>query len=77
MTTAYQVTERALALARSGSEAEDAVADLLNCCAGKRVSVVIARQRLHEETTGTLGETSARAIEFLDLVLERGQWGME
>ena len=77
MTTADAVTERALGLAESGAEAEDAVAELLDCCAGKRVSVVIARQRLQDEANGTPSDRRSRAVEYLDLVLERGQWGVE
>ena len=46
MTTSDELQERALALAQQGVSTDDAVAELLACCADHRVPVVRARQGL-------------------------------
>lgn len=72
MTTADIVRERAMALARSGADLEEAVAELERISAGSRVAVVRARQQLlswlDSEPDQTLAMT---AIGFLDQVAER------
>jgi hypothetical protein len=72
MTTADAVRDRALSLARSGIEREDALRDLQDCCGDRRVSVVRARQQL---ATAMDSETEqpdqVRAIELLDELLGR------
>ena len=65
MTTADQVRDRALDLARAGTDREDAVRDLLDCCGERRVSVVRARQELVER--GGADD----AVSLLDEVLAR------
>lgn len=70
MTTADTVMERALALADSGAGDEQAIEELLECCAGKRVSVVMARRHLMEEAEGS-NEGTGRAVELLDGLLAR------
>ncbi|HYT77891.1 MAG TPA: hypothetical protein VEQ37_01245 [Actinomycetota bacterium] len=75
MTTADEVLQRALALAAGGSLAEDAVAELLACCAGRRVSLVLARQRVEEGVRDTPEDlVKARAMSLLDGALEQGSW---
>jgi hypothetical protein len=44
MTTGDIVRERALELARSETDREQAVSDLLTCCGGRRVAAVRAQQ---------------------------------
>ncbi len=70
MTTADVVIERALALAAARTEEDEAVQDLLSCCAGKRVSVVMARRHLMDEEDGQK-EEAGRAVELLGEVLRR------
>ncbi len=75
MTTADEVLQRALALAAGDSVAEDAVAELLDCCAGRRVSMVVARQRIEEALRDTPDDlVKARARSLLDGALEQGSW---
>jgi hypothetical protein len=65
MTTADQVRDRALDLARAGAAREDAIRDLFECCGERRVSVVRARQELVDR--GGADE----AVSLLDDVLAR------
>jgi hypothetical protein len=65
MTTADQVKDRALDLARRGTPEEEAIRDLLDCCGERRVSVVRARQELIDQ--GGADE----AVRLLDEVLAR------
>ncbi|HYT81266.1 MAG TPA: hypothetical protein VEQ37_18845 [Actinomycetota bacterium] len=75
MTTADEVLQRALALAEGDSVTEDAVAELLDCSAGRRVSVVLARQRIEEALRVTPNDlVKARAMSLLDGALEQGSW---
>jgi hypothetical protein len=75
MTTADQVLERAIALAEENSASADAVAELLDCCSGRRVSMVLARQRIEEALRTSPGDlVMARAVNLLDGALERGSW---
>ncbi|HJP65539.1 MAG TPA: hypothetical protein VKA30_04455 [Actinomycetota bacterium] len=71
MTTSEAVQERALALAESDTDTDTAVRDLLECCAQRRVSVVLARQHLAEAPSDASSERTDRAVELLDEVLER------
>jgi hypothetical protein len=70
MTTADEVRQRALALARAGSATEDAIRELLDCCGDKRVSVVLARREVLGGGDGP-DPVSERASELLDEVLRR------
>jgi len=71
MTTGDVVRERALTLARSGTDRDQAVSELLTTCGGRRVAAVRARQQLLEELETEPNQPEAtRAIEFLDEVLE-------
>jgi hypothetical protein len=65
MTTADQVKDRALDLARRGTPEEEAIRDLLDCCGERRVSVVRARRELIDQG-GANG-----AVRLLDEVLAR------
>ena len=72
MTTATTVYETAMRLAASGTETDEAVEEILNCCGDKRVSVVLARQQLVEGLSTAADERVAvRAAELLDHTLER------
>jgi hypothetical protein len=72
MTTGDIVRERALELARSESDREHAVSELLTSCGGRRVAAVRARQQL---VTWLDSEPDQRvamlAIAFMDEVLEK------
>lgn len=67
MTTADQVRDRAIDLARRGVEREEAVRDLLACCGDKRVAAVRARQELADLG----GSEEVAAVSLLDEVLAR------
>jgi hypothetical protein len=72
MTTADAVRERALSLARSGIEREDALRDLQDCCGDRRVSVVRARQQLTTWLDSESDQADAmQAIGLLDELLDR------
>jgi hypothetical protein len=70
MTTADEVQDRAVALAEARTSTEEAIQELLDCCGGKRVSVVVARQKLL--AAGDVPDpVSSRAGELLGEVLQR------
>jgi len=72
MTTGDIVRERALELARTETDREQAVSELLESCGGRRVPVVSARQNLISSLDSEPStEDAMRAIEFLDELLER------
>jgi hypothetical protein len=71
VTTADIVMERALTHARDGTEDEAALGDLLGCCGGNRVAVVLARQHLVERTIEGQDEHASRAAELLEQTLQR------
>ncbi len=72
MTTGDIVRERAMELARLQTDREQAVAELLRTCGGRRVAAVSARQQLDAWLNSELDQRDAmRAIELLDEVLER------
>jgi hypothetical protein len=70
MTTGDAVRDRALELARSDRDLDEAVRDLEEVCAGRRVAVVRARQ-LIEEAAPETDPVAARAVGFLDELLQR------
>jgi hypothetical protein len=65
MTTADEVRDRAVDLVREGTEREQAVRDLMDCCGERRVSVVRAWQELVDQ--GGADD----AVSLLDEVLAR------
>ena len=72
MTTGDIVRERALELARSGTDREQAVSELLSTCGGRRVAAVIARQQLAAWLDSEPDQRDAMlAIEFLDESIEK------
>jgi hypothetical protein len=72
MTTADAVRERALSLARSRIEREEALRDLQDCCGDRRVSVVRARQQLTTWLDSESDQADAmQAIGLLDELLDR------
>jgi hypothetical protein len=72
MTTGDIVRERALELARSETDREQAVSELLTTCGGRRVAAVRARQQLVALLDSEPNQQDAmRAIEFLDDLLEK------
>ena len=75
MTTSDELRERALALVQEGVSTDDAVAELLACCAGHRVPLVRARQALADQSASAPeGEAVARAAALLEETLRRGSW---
>jgi hypothetical protein len=68
------VRRTALDLAERGEGTDVAVRELLAYCGDHRVSVVVARQKLAEAENEGQDETVGRAMELLDIVLERGSW---
>jgi hypothetical protein len=75
MATSDEVRATALSLAQSGTSADDAATQLLDCCAGRRVSVVMARQALQEEAIRNPDDESyGRAVEYLDKLLTEADW---
>ena len=72
MTTADIVRTKAMALAEAGSPDDEALRELLACCKGKRVSVVLARQQfLKQQEDGSADPVADRAVQLLDEVLAR------
>jgi len=72
MTTGDIVRERALELARSSTDREQAVSELLTCCGGRRVAAVRARQQLVASLDSEPDQSDAmRAVEYLDELLEK------
>jgi hypothetical protein len=72
MTTGDIVRERALELAQSETDREQAVSELLTTCGGRRVAAVRARQQLVALLDSEPNQQEAmRAIEFLDDLLEK------
>ena len=76
MTTGDEVLERALSLAADASLTdEDAIAELLDCCAGRRVSLVVARQRIEDALKASPDDPAIeRSVSLLDGALGRGSW---
>jgi hypothetical protein len=72
MTTGDIVRDRALELARSGTDREQAVSELLSTCGGRRVAAVVARQQLAAWLDSEPDQRDAMlAIEFLDESIEK------
>jgi hypothetical protein len=72
MTTADVVRERALSLARSETDLEEAVRELETCCSGRRVSAVKARQQVIAWVDSASDQEAAMlAIQYLDNLLDR------
>jgi hypothetical protein len=69
MTTADDVRERALSLARSDVDRDEAVRELELACGGRRVAAVRARQQLTASLDGDVDQAVATAIGFLDELL--------
>ena len=77
MNTSDELIERALSLAAKDVARPDALADLMTCCGRKRVSVVVARQRIQDSVGDALGDVKSRAVALLDEVLELGDWDLD
>jgi hypothetical protein len=72
MPTADAVREKAMSLAEAGTPTEEAVRELLECCGGRRVPVVLAHQQFSADLEGRPSDpVMSRAAELLDLVLGR------
>jgi hypothetical protein len=72
MPTADALREKALSVAEAGAESADAVRELLEYCQDHRVAVVLARQQLITEQEARPSDpVLSRAVELLDLVLQR------
>jgi C4-dicarboxylate-specific signal transduction histidine kinase len=72
LTTADVVREKAISLAETEADAEDAVQELLECCIEKRVPVVLARQQFLKDLLERPSDpVMNKAAELLERVLER------
>ncbi len=72
MTTADSIRERAMFLAVSDTEHDEAVRELETACAGRRVAVVRARQMMEASLDDQPAEPATqRAMELLDDLLAR------
>ena len=74
MATSDEVRRVALQAAERGEKTDVAVREILAWCGDHRVSVVRARQTLAENQDDATNDATRRAIDLLDLVLERGNW---
>ena len=74
MATSDEVRRVALQVAERGEKTDVAVREILDCCGDHRVSVVRARQTLAENQDDAANDATRRAIDLLELVLERGNW---
>lgn len=72
MRTTDVVLERALVLADEGNDEEGSVRDLLEAALGKRVALVMARQRINEQVADIGPDRSARAISLIDAAIATG-----
>jgi hypothetical protein len=76
MSTAETLADRAIELAGTGMDTDEAVQGLLDCCADKHVSVVMAKRSIEERLeTGADDPSLTRAVELLSETLHRGPWG--
>ena len=72
MTTADIVRERALSLARTQVESDEAIRELEGCSGGRRVAAVRARQQVLAWLDSEPDQPAAmRAVELLDELLAR------
>ena len=75
MTTGEELLERALSHAEARAGMNEAVDDLMTCCAGRRVAAVHARQVLLERMEANPGDdTASLALGFVDELLHRDVW---
>lgn len=74
MATSDEVRRTALDLAERGEETDAAVSEILTCCGDHRIAVVLARRTLAEGEGDAANGAAHRAVELLDLALERGDW---
>jgi hypothetical protein len=74
MATSDEVRRTALDLAERGEATDEAVDEILSCCGDHRVSLIRARQSLAEGEEEAANGGAHRAVELLDLALERGSW---
>jgi hypothetical protein len=73
MTTTDQIRVKALSLAEAETPTAEAVGELMDCCGGKRVPVVLARQmfQMHLEETNHSDPVVSRAADLLDQLLAK------
>ena len=75
MTTAEEVANAALELARARRELDDAVAEVIARSGGRRVAVVLAQRELMRRIDEDPADSdAARALELVEVALERGNW---
>jgi hypothetical protein len=72
MRTTDIVIERALALAAEEQDEEEAARQLLEAAMGKRVALVMARQRINEQAAVIGAERAVRAVSLLDATIATG-----
>jgi hypothetical protein len=73
MTTTDLIRVKALTLAEAETPIAEAVSELLDCCGGKRVPAVLARQafQTHLEETNHSDPVVSRAADLLDQLLAK------
>jgi hypothetical protein len=77
MTTAEEVKETALHLARDHRELDEAVAELVQRSGGRRVAVILARRELMQRIDEDPADAdAARALELVEVTLDRGDWAV-
>jgi hypothetical protein len=74
MATSDEVRRSALELAERGEETDAAVSEILSCCGDHRIALILARRTLVEGEGEDVNGAARRAVELLDLALERGSW---
>jgi hypothetical protein len=78
VTTAELLEDRARELAEGNAAVDEGARELLECCASKRVSVVVARHHFLEEVERNPEDGVAlKAVALLDAALARGDWTLE
>lgn len=74
MRTTDAVFERTLALAAEQRDEEGAVRELRKVAMGKRVALVMARQRINDQAADLGVEVATRAVSLLDATIATGDF---
>jgi hypothetical protein len=69
MSTSDTVFERALALAVENGDEERAVSELRQTALGRRVALVMAKQRIESQSDDLAADVAARAVSLLDAAI--------
>jgi hypothetical protein len=69
MSTSDAVFERAIALAAEDGDEEHAVSELRQTALGRRVALVMAKQRIESQPDDVAADVAARAVSLLDAAI--------